>query len=662
MCGIAGFIDRTLRDPEVVCTAMTDALTHRGPDDSGCLLQREVGLALGHRRLSIVDLSPAGHQPMRSASGRFALVFNGEIYNHEAIRNELVRHHDCHSWRGHSDTETLLAAIEVWGLNEALQRCAGMFALALWDRERRTLTLARDRAGEKPLYYGRAGHAFLFGSELKALQAHPAFAAEVDRGSLALFMRHCYIPEPLSIFRGIQRLPAGTLLEVDASGVHGTPVAYWSLAAAAAAGRGAPFSGDDGAALAALDRVLTDAVAQQMVADVPLGAFLSGGVDSSLVVALMQRQASARVRTFTIGFTEPAYDESRFARAVAAHLGTEHTELIVTPAQAMEVIPRLAAIYDEPFADSSQIPTFLVSQLARQHVTVSLSGDGGDELFGGYNRYAWARRVWGTVGMLGPLRPLAARGIRALPPDRWNRVLAPFEPLMPRHWRSTNSGDRLHKAADLLCSSQQELYRSLIAHWADPLEIVQGTPEPDSPINTLMGSHQEGSFEERMMFWDFLSYLPGDILVKVDRAAMAVSLETRVPMLDHRVIEFAWSLPLSMRVRAGEGKWLLKQLLARYVPRTLTERPKTGFGIPIDNWLRGPLRPWAEALLDESRLKRDGFFNPGPIRRKWQEHQSGRRNWAYWLWDVLMFQSWWDEQLRQRGSRRPVSELARGVG
>jgi asparagine synthase (glutamine-hydrolysing) len=665
VCGIAGFMDRTVREPETVCAAMTATLTHRGPDDSGYFVQRDAGLALGHRRLSILDLSTAGHQPMTSGSGRFTVVFNGEIYNHLAIRDELGgRSAAREAWRGHSDTETLLAAVEAWGLKLALQRCTGMFALALWDRERRVLSLARDRAGEKPLYFGRSGHAFLFGSELKALQAHPAFEPEVDRNSLALFLQHCYVPEPLSIFRGIVRLPAGTFLEVDARGEYRDPVSYWCFTEVAAAGRRHPFEGDDAAALEALEGVLSEAVARQMVADVPLGAFLSGGVDSSLVVALMQRQSPARVRTFTIGFSEREYDESPFARAVAQHLGTEHTELIVTPADAMGVIPKLASIYDEPFADSSQIPTLLVAQVARQHVKVSLSGDGGDELFGGYNRYAWARRVWAASRALRPLRTVAARGIRALPPQTWTRIFESCQPLMPRRWRTSNPGDRLHKFAELLSATQEELYRALISHWPASAQLVVGGVEPASPITALMTRHQEGGFEERMMLWDFLTYLPGDILVKVDRASMAVSLETRVPMLDHRVIEFAWSLPLSMRVRSGEGKWLLKRLLARYVPRALTDRPKTGFGIPIDAWLRGPLREWAAALLEDGRLRRDGFFEPEPIRRKWHEHLSGRRNWAYWLWDVLMFQSWLDEQQLRRQAARPngAAGLARSVG
>ena len=423
MCGIAGFIDPLTAEPEATCRAMARALVHRGPDDTGYWVQRDIGLGLAHRRLSIVDLSPAGHQPMRSASGRHEIVFNGEIYNHLALRRQL-EDGGAYVWRGHSDTETLLAAIEAWGIQTTLKRCVGMFALAIWDRARRRLTLARDRLGEKPLYYGHSGHAFLFGSELKALQAHPAFKGEVNRDCLALYLRYSYVPEPYSIFHGIHRLPPATTLEVDAHGRCDQPLSYWNAAAVTDGAQAGQFTGGDLQAVDALDRVLSDAVGLQMVADVPLGAFLSGGVDSSLIVSLMQKQSSRKVRTFTIGFTEPAYDESRYAREVARHLGTEHTDLLVTPAEAMKVIPRLSSIYDEPFADSSQIPTFLVSQMARQHVTVALSGDAGDELFGGYNRYAWARRLWGAMTFQRPVRKLTARTIRAVSPDAWSRVFA----------------------------------------------------------------------------------------------------------------------------------------------------------------------------------------------------------------------------------------------
>jgi len=636
---------------------MTCALTHRGPDDFGYWFQRDIGLALGHRRLSIVDLSPAGHQPMASASGRYQITLNGEIYNYASLRAELESQGAAPAWRGHSDTEVLLAAIEAWGLRQALERSVGMFALALWDRAERRLRLVRDRAGEKPLYYGRVGSAFLFGSELKALRAYPGFHAEIDRGTLTLFLRHNYVPEPRSIYRGIQRVPAGTILEVDESGRYGEPLPYWSLADSADAAATRAFTGSEREALEILERILGEAVGLQMVADVPLGAFLSGGIDSSLIVALMQRRSARRVRTFTIGFSEPDYDESRYAREVARHLGTDHTELIVTPAEAMQVIPRLATIYDEPFADSSQIPTHLVAQLARQHVTVSLSGDAGDELFGGYNRYAWAKRVLHGMSLLGPFRGVAARSIRALGPQTWTRMAGVGSRFLPRGWRETRAGDKLYRIADLLDSSPAGMYRALVSHWTAPAELVIDGSEPESQLTQMMARSSPRRFEEDMMFWDFLTYLPGDILVKVDRAAMAVSLETRVPMLDHRVIEFAWSLPLNLRVHNGTGKWLLKELLRRYVPRTLTERPKTGFGIPIDGWLRGPLRDWAEALLDESRLRDEGYLTPGPIRQMWQQHLSGRRNWAYWLWDVLMFQAWYQEHARPLAARGAQDDL-----
>jgi asparagine synthase (glutamine-hydrolysing) len=657
MCGIAGFIDPRTPDPQGVCEAMASALLHRGPDDAGCYVQRDVGIGLAHRRLAIIDLSPAGHQPMRSASGRYVIVYNGEIYNHAAIRQQLQQDGAAPVWRGGSDTETLLAAIETWGLVPALQRCVGMFALAVWDRELRRLTLARDRLGEKPLYYGRSGQAFLFASELKALHAHPAFDARVNRDNLALYLRYCYVPEPLSIFQGISRLEPGTVLEVDEHGQCQQALAFWSAAAVTDVAATRRFAGGETQALEALEEVLSEAVAQQMMADVPLGAFLSGGIDSSLVVALMQKQSSLRVRTFTIGFSERAYDESNYARAVAHHLGTEHTELVVTPNEAMQVIPRLPQIYDEPFADSSQIPTFLVAQLARQHVTVALSGDGGDELFGGYNRYVWARRLWGTMGFHRPLRRGAARAIRTVSPTTWGRLFSLTRPFLPQRWQAAHMGDKLHKLADLIACSRPELYQMLVSHWADPRRVVKRAAEPRSRLTELMEHPGGRSFEECMMYWDLVTYLPGDILVKVDRAAMAVSLETRVPMLDHRVVEFAWSLPQDLRVRSGEGKWLLKQLLSRYVPRTLTDRPKTGFGIPIDAWLRGPLRAWAEELLDESRLRREGFFEPGPIREKWLAHVEGGRNWSYWLWDILMFQAWLQDQTRHRNRQSASSDV-----
>ena len=642
MCGIVGFLDPGCRDPRVVCEKMLPALFHRGPDDSGVWVDASLGVALGHRRLSIVDLSPAGHQPMSSASGRYVIVFNGEIYNHVAIRRDLEAATGQAEWRGHSDTETLLASIEHWGLQAALRAAVGMFALAVWDRERSRLTLARDRIGEKPLYFGRQGSALLFGSELKPLKLHPMFRGEVERGALALFLRHNYVPDPFCIYVGIEKLQPGGWVEFGADGRETARGTYWNALEVVERGRAQPFRGSDTDAIAQLERILGDAVGSQMVADVPLGAFLSGGIDSSTIVALMQERASRPVRTFTIGFTDPAFDESPSARAVARHLGTEHTELKVTPEDAMRVIPRLPFVYDEPFSDSSQIPTFLVSQLARRHVAVSLSGDAGDELFGGYNRYFWANRVWQNVRRIpGSVRHFTGRLIRARSPEAWDSTFGTVNQVLPSRLRTSRSGNKLHRLADLLAADSPEgIYRSLVAHWEQPATILQSGREPMSRLEALMSIDGPGEFVERMMYWDLLTYLPGDVLPKVDRAAMAVSLETRVPMLDHRVVEFAWSLPLHFRIRDGVGKWLLRQVLYRRVPREIMDRPKMGFGVPINAWLRGPLRDWADDLLSEHFLRSDGYLVPGIIRDRWDEHLKGERDWAYWLWDVLMFQAW----------------------
>lgn len=642
MCGLAGFLSPGSLTPDEarrVCR-MAAVLHHRGPDDSGTWVDGAAGIALAHRRLSVLDLSPAGHQPMVSPSGRFVIVFNGEIYNHLELRSEVAGV----TWRGHSDTETLLVGFEAWGIEATLNKTVGMFAIALWDRAERTLTLARDRMGEKPLYYGRQGNVFLFGSELKALKAHPAFQGEIDRNALALFLRHSYIPGPYSIYRGICKLLPGTLIRLthhSAEGAEGempVPERYWSLGAAAEKGMADPFAGDEGEAISALEMRLKDSVRLQMIADVPLGAFLSGGVDSSTVVALMQAQASRAVRTFTIGFHEEGYNEAAHAKAVAQHLGTQHTELHVTPEEAREVIPYLPTLYDEPFSDPSQVPTFLLSQMARRHVTVSLSGDAGDELFGGYNRYVFATTIWRWLRYSpDALRQLVANGVTALSPSVWNRLHG----LLPRLLRVTQTGDKAHKLAEILTArSCEDIYRNLVSHCQDPVNVVIGAIEPPTVLTERADWPAVPDFEHRMMYLDAVSYLPDDILVKVDRAAMGVSLESRVPFLDHRVVEFAWRLPLSMKIRNGQGKWILRQILYKYVPKELIERAKMGFGVPIDAWLRGPLRVWAEALLDESRLKREGHFNPKPIRQKWREHLSGARNWQYYLWNVLMFQAW----------------------
>lgn len=647
MCGITGFLDtRQSRGHEelaaTVCR-MATSLRHRGPEDEGIWVDPASGIAFGHRRLSIIDLSPAGHQPMHSSCGRYVITFNGEIYNFKALTEELRALGQA--FRGHSDTEVMLAAIAHWGVEPALKKFNGMFAFALWDRQERTLYLSRDRAGEKPLYYGWAGHTLLFGSELKAFHQHPDFRGEIDRGALTVYLRHNYIPAPHSIYKGIYKLPAGTLLTIRGFGSDACPKPFWSAKRAAEDGLSNPFVGSDAEAVDQLDTLLNDAVSMRMEADVPLGAFLSGGIDSSLVVAIMQANSSRPVKTFTIGFDNSDFNEAESAKAVAQHLGTDHTELYVTPEEAMGVIPRLPALYDEPFADSSQIPTFLVSQLARRKVTVSLSGDGGDELFGGYNTYLWGRSVQQNIGwMPKALKTGLAKSLNPLSRFDWNAVLAGTESFLPQSLRRKDLNKVLQKLAGILKVNQREaLYWVLCSYWMEPASVVVGGKEPLTSLTDPSKWAQIKEFMLVMMYLDTLMYLPDDILVKVDRASMGVSLESRVPLLDHRVIEFAWRLPLAMKVKGNTGKRPLRHLLHRYVPKELVERPKQGFGVPIHEWLRGPMRPWAEELLSESRLRHEGFFFAAPIRQKWSEHVSGRRNWQAQMWGVLMFQAWLEE-------------------
>ena len=623
MCGISGFWEtsRQLNNdllPSIV-QQMSNSLIHRDPDDGGVWVDTEVGIALGHRRLAILDLSPEGHQPMTSANGRYVIVFNGEIYNFLELRRQLESL--GHGFRGHSDTEVMLASFSQWGVLDATQYFNGMFAFALWDRQERVLHLGRDRLGEKPLYYGWVGNTLLFASELKAFKAYPNFLAEINRDALALFLNYGYIPAPDSIYKGIYKLPSATVLSWNGKTVHPQPVSYWSAREVAELGINQPFTGSDTEALTQLEALLKDAVGMRMVSDVPLGAFLSGGIDSSTIVALMQVQSSLPVKTFSIGFHEKEYNEAQYARAVAHHLGTDHTELYVTPSEALAIIPKLPILFDEPFSDTSQIPTFLLSQLARQQVIVSLSGDAGDELFAGYNRYFFGRRIWQKVAWM----PLAVRQIMARALTLNNLI----------------GSDKLRKFRQILGSANQdEIYFILVSHWKQPETIVIGCSEPVTTLSVRQPYANLPDSTQKMMFLDLVRYLPDNILVKVDRATMGVSLEGRIPFLDHRVVEFAWRIPLSMKIRNGQGKWLLRQVLYKYVPKHLVERPKMGFGVPIDSWLRGPLRDWAEELLNESRLRQEGFLNPQPIRQKWKEHLAGDRSWQYHLWDILMFQAW----------------------
>lgn len=665
MCGIAGIFTSPRIGIAANATAMARALRHRGPDDRGAWVDEQAGIGLAHARLAVLDLTSAGHQPMLSEGGRYVAVFNGEIYNHLDLRKELEAASAAPPWRGHSDTETWLAAVEHWGLDTALTKAVGMFAVAIWDKRTHTLSLARDRLGEKPLYYGWVGREFVFASELKAFRVLNAFEGVVCRRALAMYIQHSNVPAPYSIYQGIYKLEPGCVLRVPGP-MGGAPTEalrapatfgslqlrrWWDLAQVQASGA-AKLIEDEGEAVGALDSALARSIELQSFADVPVGAFLSGGVDSSLIAALMQQRAARRIQTFTVAFEDPEFDESSHARAVAAHLGTEHTELMVTPPEAMQLIPRLPDIYDEPFADASQVPTFFVSEVARRKVTVALSGDAGDELFGGYDHYLRGPRLWSTLTRAPyPARRALGYAVQKFPASGWDWIGTALNTVLPAKRRIDRFTGKVQTVGALLSGSRsvEELHQTMSSRWKGAGSPVVGTPRARWSAVMPSSANSMGC-EQAMMYRDTLDYLPNDILCKVDRAAMANSLETRVPFLDHRVVELAWRLPLSMKIRQGQTKWVLRQILYRHVPKHLIERPKAGFAIPLAKWLRGPLREWAEALLDQRALEAGGFLKALPIRKQWEEHLAGTYDHSAGIWTVLMFQAWIEKEARERMS------------
>ena len=635
MCGIAGYLGE-VKHPIDCLTKMADAISHRGPDNMGVWSDHNPSIGFAHSRLSILDLSSAGNQPMHSLSGNYVIIFNGEIYNHKSIRSELESI-NRRNWLGHSDTETLLAAIEEWGLKKTLVKAKGMFAIALWDKSSNKLSLACDRIGEKPLYYGWVNNQFVFSSELKSIKVFPEFNNRIDTNSLALFLRFNSIPAPYSIYKDIFKLEPGQIVEINSQSSKLEKYKFWSLEEVYKNGSENKFRGSSVQAINQLENILSEAVSSQMQSDVPLGAFLSGGIDSSTIVALMQSYSSSQVNTFTIGFNSKEFDESKHAEMVANHLGTNHFNKFVTEKDALDVIPNLPDIYDEPFADSSQIPTYLVSKFAKEKVTVALSGDAGDELFGGYNRYIFSQKMFKNISKTpDSIKKLMSKIMFSLSEENWNFILGR---LMRNQY--SNIGHKIHKTANIVSSkSIRDLHFKLISQIQNPSDWLKDSNEYESVFNDNEDRFKELDSVEIMMAYDLISYLPTDILTKVDRAAMSVSLETRVPFLDPDVIQFSASIPMKFKIRNGVTKWLLREVLYKHVPKDLIERPKMGFAVPLAEWLRGPLKDWAESLLDEKRLHQEGFFNVEFVRDKWSEHISGRRNWSHQLWNVLMFQAW----------------------
>jgi asparagine synthase (glutamine-hydrolysing) len=638
MCGISGIISNSKVSRQHLET-MTAVLGHRGPDSSGIWLADDGCTGLGHQRLSVIDLSSAGNQPMHSTCNRYCIIYNGEIYNANEIRRELQQ--SGRTFRGSSDTEVILESCATIGVEESVQKLVGMFAFALWDKQQKMLYLVRDRLGIKPLYWGHFDGLFIFASELKSLRKHPGWIVEISPSALSAFMQYAYVPAPLSIYQGIFKLSPGSILKIRQGGPPQISK-YWSMDNVVSNGKSHPLLVDDEELISTTEKILEESVASRMIADVPLGAFLSGGIDSSAVVALMQKNSMHPVKTFSIGFHEKNYNEADHAASIARHLGAEHTEFYVTSKDAMDVIPLIPDMYDEPFADSSQIPTYLVSKLTREHVTVALSGDGGDEVFAGYNRYCLADKLVNKLAWLTPMgRYILRKTILTLPPRYWTNIFSK----LPAKINIPLAGDKLYKFADIIQLDKKEVYTKLVSHWYPSNILVFNTGNSTSMNNYDQALSQIDTLIEQMQYQDLVSYLPDDILTKVDRASMAASLEVRVPFLDHRLIEHAWRLPLSSKVHHGQGKWLLRQILHKYVPRHLVERPKMGFGVPLDSWLRDPLREWAETLLDSQKLKSQGLLNAEIITKKWTEHLAGERNWQYQLWNVLMFQAWHEQMM-----------------
>ena len=658
MCGIAGIFGPLRKeDLEYSISKMSKTLLHRGPDDSGVWVDEENGIALGHQRLSILDLSSAGHQPMASPCGDFVVIFNGELYNNLQLRKKLNNSKYKQSWKGHSDTETLVSAFSQWGINKTLDQLIGMFAIAVWDVKTKELCIIRDRLGEKPLYYGWSNDVFLFGSELKALRSYKGFNNAISRNVLSLYMKYMYVPSPYSIFENIYKLDPGSILRIDCNGrtksldkitssvfnCKGFSIKPWySLSDVAKKNQSDPIRNEH-EAIGLFEKTLLDSIKSQMISDVPLGAFLSGGIDSSIIVALMSKISKGPIKTFTIGFEESAFNEAVYAKEVAKHLGTEHYELYVKESDAFGVIESLPTLYDEPFADSSQIPTYLLSKLARQHVKVALSGDAGDELFGGYNRYIWGPSIWNRLKWLPPnVRQIFGSTLQKIPAFALNIV----PHLLPNKYRVTSIGDKVYRVAHRLknINDIDEMYYSLVVDNYNGENIVNNSNNPilKTKLDDLTVISGINEAEHRMMLLDALTYLPDDILTKVDRASMGVGLEVRVPFLDRRVVELAWRVPLSMKIKNSQGKWLVRQVLYKYVPKRLIERPKAGFAMPVGQWIRGPMREWANALLNDSRIQHEGYFNHIMVSSMWREHLNGSHDWSSRLWAILMFQSWLD--------------------